>query len=128
MCGIAGVIFKDSARAISPNFMREMTRTMVHRGPDDEGVYTHENVGLGHRRLSIIDLSAAGHQPMSNEDGSMWVVLNGEIYNFRELRSQLAEKGHTFKSHTDTEVILHSYEEWGIECLQKLEGMFAFAV
>lgn len=128
MCGIAGIIFKDSSRAVSPELMREMTRAMVHRGPDDEGVYTHTNVGMGHRRLSIIDLSLAGHQPMTNEDETVWVVLNGEIYNFRELRAQLEKKGHIFKSHTDTEVVIHSYEEWGRECLQKFEGMFAFAV
>lgn len=113
---------------------------MVHRGPDDFGLYlnfdtSHSapspmpwHVGLGHQRLSIIDLSEAGHQPMSNEDGSVWITYNGEIYNFKELRQDLEKRGHRFKSNTDTEVIIHGYEEWGLNCLDKLNGMFAFGI
>jgi asparagine synthase (glutamine-hydrolysing) len=105
-----------------------MCSVLEHRGPDDEGLYVSGNVGLGHRRLSIIDLSAAGHQPMANEDGSIRIVFNGEIYNFPQLRDELEKKGHVFSSHTDTEAILHLYEEKGVECLQDLRGMFAFAL
>ncbi|OGW01401.1 MAG: asparagine synthase (glutamine-hydrolyzing), partial [Nitrospinae bacterium RIFCSPLOWO2_01_FULL_39_10] len=112
---------------------------MIHRGPDDEGVYinhqlqatSHQSkpsVGLGHRRLSIIDLSVSGHQPMCNEDGTIWIVLNGEIYNYIELVKDLKEKGHKFKSNTDTEAIIHLYEEYGEECVKKLRGMFAFTI
>lgn len=100
---------------------------MVRRGPDDAGLYVKNNVGLGHRRLSIIDLEAS-HQPMSNEDGSIWIVFNGEIYNFMELRDELLKKGHVFKTKGDTEVIIHLYEEYGKECVKKLRGMFAFAI
>jgi asparagine synthase (glutamine-hydrolysing) len=131
MCGIFGIVFKDSGREIPESLLKESALSMNHRGPDDEGIYISHNpitVGLAHRRLSIIDLSSAGHQPMSNEDETIWIVLNGEIYNFRELRYQLEVKGHTFKSRTDTEVIVHSYEEWGKECVERLQGMFAFAV
>lgn len=103
---------------------------LVHRGPDDEGVYVdpQAKAGLGHRRLSIIDLSPAGHQPMSNEDESIWIVLNGEIYNFLEIRKDLEQRGHVFRSHTDTEVIIHLYEEKGTDCLSYLRGPFAFAI
>ncbi len=107
-----------------------MCDAMVHRGPDDEGQWSDQQaeVGLGHRRLSIIDLSPTGHQPMSNEDKSVWISYNGEIYNFRELRNELEGKGHTFHGTSDTEVLLHLYEEHGVECLNKLNGIFAFAV
>jgi asparagine synthase (glutamine-hydrolysing) len=149
MCGICGKIGNTD---IDANLIRRMCGALIHRGPDDEGVeildsakYTSSEVekfstqpfgtrsnnikiGLGHRRLSIIDLSPAGHQPMSNEDESIWIVLNGEIYNFPELKELLEKKGHKFKSHSDTEVVLHLYEEKGIECLNDLRGMFAFAV
>jgi asparagine synthase (glutamine-hydrolysing) len=101
---------------------------LEHRGPDDEGVVTRAHLGLGHRRLSILDLSPAGHQPMGNEDSSILLVMNGEIYNYRELRDELAAKGHCFSSQTDTETIIHLYEEEGTSCLQKLRGMFAFAL
>ena len=104
-----------------------MLDTIRHRGPDDEGVYHSSQVGMGHRRLSIIDLKS-GHQPLSNEDGSVWIVFNGEIYNFHEMRSFLLAKGHRFKTQTDTEVIVHLYEELGPGCLEKLRGMFAFAI
>jgi len=139
MCGICGKISVNSA--VSENLIRKMCGVLAHRGPDSEGVIVCPpgrspsatcqvdiSVGLGHRRLAIIDLSEAGHQPMSNEDGSIWIVLNGEIYNFPELRETLEKKGHRFKSHTDTEVVLHLYEEKGAECLKDLRGPFAFAI
>lgn len=133
MCGLAGIIdFKG--RGIERSLLKAMCDTMVHRGPDDEGVYLNGNegskvkVGLGHRRLSIIDLSSAGRQPMSNEDGTIWIIMNGEIYNFPALREDLEKKGHTFKSHTDTEVILHLYEDKGTDCVRDLRGMFTFAI
>ena len=136
MCGICGIIDCDN-KPVDKDLLRKMCGSFVYRGPDDEGYYTdqridgkgHEiNVGLGHKRLSIIDLSSAGHQPMSNETATLWVTYNGEIYNFKELKSQLLKKGHRFKSDTDTEVILHLYEEEGTEAVQKFNGMFAFAL
>lgn len=127
MCGICGKMnFEQNAR-VDPALVQAMLDTIRHRGPDDEGVYLGSQVGLGHRRLSIIDLST-GHQPLSNEDGTVWIVFNGEIYNFQELRGFLLSKGHVFKTQTDTEVIVHLYEELGPECVQKLRGMFAFAI
>jgi len=122
MCGIAGFSWKDDG------LIRRMSQTIAHRGPDQCGFYTTGSVSLGHRRLSIIDLSEHGRQPMSNEDGSVWVTYNGEIYNFRELRDRLEAKGHTFRSRTDTEVIVHAYEEYGPDCVQLFNGMFAFAL
>jgi asparagine synthase (glutamine-hydrolysing) len=113
---------------VNGQLLRDMTASLAHRGPDDEGVWTDRNVGFGHRRLSIIDLSASGHQPMPNEDESIWIVSNGEIYNFPELRSDLLKKGHCFRSGTDTETIIHLYEDHGVDCLQFLRGMFAFAL
>ena len=104
-----------------------MADTIVHRGPDDEGYYTSGPVGFGFRRLSIIDLSL-GHQPLANEDNSVWIVFNGEIYNYQQLRDELKSKGHIFKTHTDTEVIVHLYEEFGEACVEKLRGMFGFAI
>ena len=104
-----------------------MTDTLVHRGPDDEGFYVSGPVGLGHRRLSIIDLEG-GHQPIANEDETVWVVFNGEIYNFADLHDDLVKKGHTFKTRSDTEVIVHLYEEEGEQCFEKLRGMFAIAI
>ncbi len=104
------------------------TSLMAHRGPDDSGYWVNNNLGLGHRRLSIIDLSPSGHQPMFNEDGSIALVFNGEIYNFPEIYNDLQQRGHRFKSRSDTEVIIHAYEEWGIECLQRFNGMFAFGL
>jgi len=132
MCGICGIIDYNSQGKISDEVLRRMCSRLKHRGPDDEGVYLNgpatPSVGLGHRRLSIIDLSDTGHQPMSNEDGTIQVVLNGEIYNYKELRIGLEERGHRFKSNTDTETILHLYEDYGVDCAKHLDGMFAFAV
>ena len=127
MCGITGTI-NFSKKPIDPFVLKQMTDVIVHRGPDDSGIYVEQNVGLGHRRLSIIDLSPAGRQPMCNENGQIWITYNGEIYNYRELKKYLVEKGHLFRSDTDTEVILHLYEEYGEKCIQKLRGMFAFAI
>lgn len=127
MCGITGIFhFRDSR--VSQHLVRMMTDTIVHRGPDADGYYFSGSVGLGHRRLAIIDLSDAGRQPMCNEDKTIWITYNGEIYNYLELREELRKKGHRFRSQTDTEVIVHAYEEWGIDCLEKLNGMFAFAL
>jgi len=127
MCGICGKI-NFNGEPVNEDLLRRMTSCLSHRGPDDEGIYFKDNVGLGHRRLSIIDLSPSAHQPMSNEDGSLWIVYNGEIYNFPELRENLIKKGHTFRSKSDTEAIIHLYEEYGVECLKYLRGMFAFAI
>ena len=122
MCGICGMTWSDSA------LVKKMADQLVHRGPDQEGVYCAESISLAHRRLSIIDLSENGRQPMSNEDGTLWLVFNGEIYNFQELRQELEQKGHRFKSRTDSEVILHAYEELGLAAVHRLRGMFAFAL
>jgi asparagine synthase (glutamine-hydrolysing) len=127
MCGICGKLIFRSDEAVSPALVKAMADTIYHRGPDDEGYYVSGPIGLGFRRLSIIDLQS-GHQPLSNEDGTVWIVFNGEIYNYQELRAFLLSKGHVFKTKTDTEVIVHLYEEFGPECLQKLRGMFGFAI
>jgi asparagine synthase (glutamine-hydrolysing) len=127
MCGIAGVVRLSEDCQVDPAVLRQMCRAMVHRGPDDEGVYQQGRVGLGMRRLSIVDL-VTGHQPISNEDGTLWIVFNGEIYNHASLREQLIARGHTYATHCDTETIVHLYEEYGRECVQHLRGMFAFAI
>jgi asparagine synthase (glutamine-hydrolysing) len=128
MCGIAGTLLFDPQSAVATDALLRMTRVIAHRGPDDEGVWANGPVGLGTRRLAIIDLSERGHQPMSNEDGSIWITFNGEIYNFQELRAELLAKGHAFRSNTDTETIVHLYEEEGIAAIKRLRGMFAFAL
>lgn len=127
MCGIAGIADSGKGAMADRETIHQMCERIVHRGPDDEGIYVHEGVGLGMRRLSIIDLSG-GHQPIHNEDKTVWVVFNGEIYNFPELRKELERRGHRFYTSTDTEVIVHLYEELGAGCVQKLRGMFAIAV
>jgi len=127
MCGITGKIFFSQEKNIEESEIKRMTDVIQHRGPDDEGFYINKNVGLGFRRLSIIDLNT-GHQPLSNESGSKWIVFNGEIYNFLELRRELQQKGYFFKTKTDTEVILKLYEEYGVHCVNYLRGMFAFAI
>ncbi len=128
MCGIGGIYHLDAERPVEPERLAAMSRCLAHRGPDDDGVHLDRNVGLAHRRLSIIDLSPAGHQPMSEESGRYWIVYNGEIYNYLELRQQLMARGCRFRSHTDTEVILRLYEADGPDCLRRLNGMFAFAI
>lgn len=126
MCGITGI--RDfEGRPVAPADLRAMCGAMVHRGPDDEGYYLGSGVGLAMRRLAIIDLQG-GHQPIANEDRSVWAVLNGEIYNYRELRAELEQRGHVFATASDTEVIVHLYEEQGARCVEKLRGMFAIAV
>jgi len=117
----------DHEAAVSPALIKAMADTIAHRGPDDVGYYVEGQVGLGFRRLAIIDLKS-GHQPLSNEDGTIWISFNGEIYNYQELREILLGKGHVFKTQTDTEVIVHLYEEFGPKCLEKLRGMFGFAI
>src|SRR2546428_1079894 len=126
MCGIAGIM-SFNGRPVSSEERVAMCTAMFHRGPDKEGFYIGPGVGLGMRRLSIIDLQT-GHQPVSNEDGTVWVVFNGEIYNFRDLRRKLEQRGHAFSTATDTEVIVHLYEEYGQHCVEHLRGMFAFAL
>jgi asparagine synthase (glutamine-hydrolysing) len=130
MCGIAGILAFSDAFPLDEATVRRMTDTLRHRGPDDAGtlVRRDERVALGHRRLSIIDLSAAGHQPMGNEDGTVWITYNGEVYNHAELRAGLEARGHRYRSRTDTETIVHLYEEHGPRCLERLHGMFALAI
>ena len=127
MCGICGkLIFKDTIP--SPESIRAMCQTIMYRGPDDEGTYTAPHIGLGQRRLSIIDLDSGACPPLASEDRTVWLVFNGEIYNFQESRKQLQGRGHRFATDTDTEVIIHLYEDEGVACLQRLRGMFAFAL
>jgi asparagine synthase (glutamine-hydrolysing) len=126
MCGIAGIINSDGS-PVDQALLRRMTSIMAHRGPDGDGFFYDAGVGLGHRRLSIIDLSG-GRQPMSNEDQSIWISFNGEIYNFRELHKELEARGHRFTTVSDTETIVHAYEEYGDACVERLRGMFAFAI
>ncbi len=127
MCGIAG-IFNLNGEPVSAVFVRRMTDAIAHRGPDGEGFYIDSFIGLGHRRLAIIDLSPAGHQPMITADGNYSISYSGEIYNFQELRLELESLGHTFRSRTDTEVVLHAYAQWGVEALERFNGMFAFVI
>ena len=127
MCGIAGVVSATRESNITEAVVRHMCDQIIYRGPDEEGIYVEDGAGLGMRRLSIIDLSG-GHQPVFNEDRSAWIVFNGEIYNFPELRPELEKRGHRFYTKSDTEVIIHLYEEMGAECVQKLRGMFSLAI
>jgi len=127
MCGITGIMQFGNDTRVEPATLRRMCAAMVHRGPDDEGIYTAGSVGLGMRRLSIVDL-ATGHQPLSNEDATAWIVFNGEIYNHAALREKLQSLGHRYSTNSDTETIIHLYEEYGSDCVQHLRGMFAFAI
>lgn len=127
MCGISGIVYSDKEQSVEQSTLKKMCEVIMHRGPDDDGFYINQNVGLGMRRLSIIDL-ATGKQPISNEDETVWVVFNGEIYNQKDLRRDLERVGHKFKTQTDTEAIVHAYEEYGESCVQKFNGMFAFAI
>jgi len=128
MCGICGIVCLDGEETVSERLLREMTAAQRHRGPDDEGYLSEPGVGLGFCRLAILDLTPAGHQPMTNEDGTVWLIFNGEIYNFQELLPALEQAGHHFRSRSDSEVIIHAYEEWGVECIRRFNGMFAFAL
>jgi len=127
MCGICGIFYSDRDWHVKGDVLSGMNRSIVHRGPDDEGFFVEENVGLAMRRLSIIDV-ASGHQPLANENQDVWIVFNGEIYNHEELRVGLESKGHRYRSRSDTETIVHLYEEHGRECVKHLRGMFAFAI
>ena len=127
MCGIAGIIAFSPTVRIDKVMLERMADAIRHRGPDGDGFYLDQGVGLVHRRLSIVDLDR-GAQPMSNEDGTIWISYNGEIYNHEEHRPRLEQAGHRFKSRSDTEIVLHLYEEHGDACVQFLNGMFAFAI
>ena len=127
MCGIVGIFDRMNQGPIDRSLLQRMNDSLGHRGPDDSGFYVSAGIGLGHRRLSIIDL-ASGHQPLFNEDRSVVVVYNGEIYNFQELARELQAKGHVFRTHCDTEVIVHAWEEWGEACVDRFRGMFAFGL
>ncbi|MDP7324500.1 MAG: asparagine synthase (glutamine-hydrolyzing), partial [Candidatus Woesearchaeota archaeon] len=121
MCGICGFTFEDK------KLLKSMTDLLTHRGPDEQGTFNDKNISLGHRRLSIIDLKT-GQQPMANEDETVWIVFNGEIYNYTDLKVELEKKGHTFRTNSDTETIIHGYEEYGVDIVKHLNGCFAFAI
>src|SRR5271170_89446 len=127
MCGICGIFHRDSNSRVERSVLAGMNSQIVHRGPDDEGMFIDGNVGLAVRRLSVIDLQS-GHQPMANEDQNLWIVYNGEIYNHQQLRDVLESRGHRYRTRSDTETILHLYEEYGADCVRHLQGMFAFAI
>src|SRR6185437_1780050 len=127
MCGIAGQFNFQRHQPVERETIVRMARSIAHRGPDDEGFFIAGAVGLGFRRLSIIDL-ASGHQPMSDAGKTVWVIFNGEIYNYKELRRELQSKGHQFKTSCDTEVIVHGYKEWGTRLFDRLNGMFGLAI
>src|SRR2546426_7317079 len=127
MCGIVGIIKQDPRETVNEACLMQMRDRLVHRGPDGAGLHIDGPVGLGHRRLAIVDV-AGGHQPMTNEDGSIWIVYNGEIYNHAALRPGLEARGHQYRTRSDTETILHLYEEEGERCVERLQGMFSFAV
>ncbi len=127
MCGIAGIVTTAGLGAADLERLVSMRDVIAHRGPDDEGLYADDCAGLAHRRLSIVDL-ATGHQPLANEDGSIWIAFNGEIYNHTDLRATLESAGHRYRTRSDTETIVHAYEQWGDACVDRLRGMFAFAI
>src|SRR4051794_12613083 len=127
MCGIAGIVSFDGLSDQAPATAVAMRDVLTHRGPDEAGLHCDEFAALGHRRLSIVDLGN-GQQPMCNEDGTIWIVFNGEIYNHAELRVRLESAGHQYRTHSDTETIIHAYEEWGDDCVRDMRGMFAFAI
>ena len=126
MCGIAGIFDGKGARPIDRAAIARMSQALLHRGPDGDGLHVASGIALAHRRLSIIDL-AGGKQPLFNEDGTVVITYNGEIYNFQALAAELTRAGHRFRTHSDTEVVVHGWEEWGEACLDRFRGMFAFA-
>ena len=127
MCGIVGIVKRNPQETVDETRLKRMRDTLIHRGPDDEGLRVEGPVGLGMRRLAIVDV-AGGHQPMANEEETVWIVYNGEIYNHAALRPGLEARGHRYRTRSDTETILHLYEEEGERCVERLQGMFAFAV
>src|SRR6187399_274217 len=127
MCGIAGILNRSGISEHDKIVLKRMSDALVHRGPDGEGFYFDDSIALAHRRLSIIDLEG-GKQPLYNEDGTVVVTYNGEIYNFKDLEIELRRAGHTFRTRCDTEVIVHAWEQWGPDCVKRFNGMFAFAV
>ena len=127
MCGIAGILHRESDGPVAERDMRQMLAMLRHRGPDEFGILLDGPVGLGNARLSIIDLST-GQQPIGNEDGTLWIVFNGEVFNYVELRPELEARGHRFATTSDTEVLLHAYEEFGPACVERFNGQFAFAI
>src|SRR5262245_19823280 len=127
MCGIVGIVSLDPNRYVAAERIERMRDLLAHRGPDGKGVWTEGPVGLGHRRLAIVDVQG-GHQPMSNGDESVWITFNGEIYNHSSRRAELEQRGHHYRTRADTETILHLYEEYGDDCVEKLDGMFAFGL
>ena len=127
MCGIAGIVASDRLHADERARLPLMRDVITHRGPDEAGTHCDEFAGLVHRRLSIVDL-ASGQQPLSNEDGSIWIVFNGEIYNHAEIRPELEAAGHVYRTRCDTETIVHAYEQWGDSCVERFRSMFAFAI
>src|SRR5215472_13538232 len=127
MCGIAGKVNFDRGEPVEREMIVHMARSIAHRGPDDEGFFISGPIGLGFRRLSIIDL-AGGHQPMSDKEETVWIIFNGEIYNYKELRAELRNKGHQFRTNSDTEVIVYGYKEWGTDVFNHLNGMFGLAI
>src|SRR5918992_6086204 len=127
MCGIAGIVGTDGLHPDDLARVPAMRDVIAHRGPDDAGYYADGRAALGHRRLSIVDL-ASGHQPLANEDETIWIVFNGEIYNHAAVRPELEAAGHRYRTRSDTETIVHAYEQWGDACVDRLRGMFAFAI
>jgi asparagine synthase (glutamine-hydrolysing) len=127
MCGIAGIFHLETAKPVDPARLRKMTDSLVHRGPDGSGIWTAPGVGLGHRRLSIIDLEG-GAQPMLTPDEAQVLCFNGEIYNFQDVRAELETYGHEFHTDSDSEVILYAWRQWGVDCLKRLNGMFVIAI
>ena len=127
MCGIAGMVRPDGLAPDDRDRVVPMRDVLAHRGPDDAGLFTDEWAALGHRRLSIVDVSG-GAQPIGNEDGTVWVCYNGEIYNHADLRRELEQAGHVYRTRSDTETIVHAYEQWGEDCVLRFRGMFAFAI
>ena len=127
MCGISGILNFEQSQPVDQAVIRRMTKVMTHRGPDDDGYHFDGPLGFGFRRLSIVDLPG-GHQPMSNETGDVWIVFNGEIYNYQQLIPELQALGHVFHTKSDTEVIVHAWESWGADCVKRFRGMFAFAL
>src|ERR1700745_500181 len=127
MCGICGIFYQDRTRRVERDMLAEMNQRIVHRGPDDEGFLVEGNVGLAMRRLSIIDIQT-GHRPSCNADGNLSFVSNGELYNHQELRQDLEARGHRYRTKSDTETIVHLFEEYGRDCVKYLRGMYAFAI